>query len=89
MAQMWHAGRDRRKVSVVPTSLEAALNRALPTTEGTLCPTCHSKPAGNPAARTAQQQAARNAQIRTEQNRQRQPRPANPESPDHAEADGE
>jgi hypothetical protein len=50
--------------------------------------TSHGKPAGNPAARIAQQQAARNAQLRTEQNRQRQPRPVNPAPPDDdAEAD--
>jgi hypothetical protein len=52
--------------------------------------TSHGKPAGNPAARTAQQQAARNAQIQNEQNRQRQLAPANPEPPDDdAEADSE
>jgi hypothetical protein len=59
--------------------------------------TSHGKPAGNPAARTAHQQAARIAQIqneqnrqRNEQNRQRQPAPVNPEPPDDdAEADSE
>jgi len=52
--------------------------------------TSHGQPAGNPAARTAQQQAARNAQIQNEQNRQRQPAPVNLEPPDDdAEADSE
>jgi len=59
--------------------------------------TSHGQPTGNPAAHIAQQQAARNAQIRNEQNRQlneqnrqRQPTPVNPEpSDDDAEADSE
>ena len=52
--------------------------------------TSHGKPTGNPAARTAQQQAARNAQIQNEQIRQRQPAPINPEPPNNdAEADSE
>jgi hypothetical protein len=53
-------------------------------------PTSHGKPAGNPAARTALQQAARNTQIQNEQNRQRQPAPVSLESVDNdAEADSE
>jgi hypothetical protein len=52
--------------------------------------TSHGKPAGNPAARTAQRQATRNAQIQNEQNRLRQPVPVNPEPPDDdAEFDSE
>jgi hypothetical protein len=52
--------------------------------------TSHSQPAGNLAARTAQQQATRNAQIQNEQNRQRQSASVNPEPPDdNTEADNE
>ena len=52
--------------------------------------TSHGKPAGHPAARTALQQTARNAQIQNEQNRQRQPAPVTPEPlDDDAEADSE
>jgi len=79
-------------MSVAVNSLEAVLGHQGQTnlTVRSRVTTSHGKPAGNPAARTVQQQGARNAQIQNEQLRQRQPKPVNPEPPDEeAEADSE
>ena len=79
-------------MSVAVSSLEAVLDhqgRANLTVRSRVT-TSHGKPAGNPAARTVQQQGARNAQIQNEKLRQRPPEPVNPEPPDEeAEADDE